>query len=78
LKWRTDSLVPTQAQGVMNAMEKEIVPIHESGHAMMNESVEHVDPVHNIWIIPHGIATPGSARPPHRPSPPEHRPWRDV
>jgi len=78
LKWRTASLVPTQAQAVMNAREKQIVPFHESGHAIMDESVEHADPVHKISIIPRCIAALGSTRPSHRPSPPEHRLWRDV
>ena len=36
----------------MNAKEKEIVAFHESGHAIVAESVEHADPVHKISIIP--------------------------
>jgi cell division protease FtsH len=44
---------------VMNAMEKEIVAFHESGHAIVAESVEHADPVHKISIIPRGIAALG-------------------
>jgi cell division protease FtsH len=44
---------------VMNAKEKEIVAFHESGHAIMAESVEHADPVHKISIIPRGIAALG-------------------
>jgi len=44
---------------VMNAREKEIVAIHESGHAIVAESVEHADPVHKISIIPRGIAALG-------------------
>jgi cell division protease FtsH len=44
---------------VMNAQEKEIVAIHESGHAIVAESVEHADPVHKISIIPRGIAALG-------------------
>jgi cell division protease FtsH len=39
---------------VMNAKEKEIVAFHESGHAIVAESVEHADPVHKISIIPRG------------------------
>jgi cell division protease FtsH len=39
---------------VMNAREKEIVAFHESGHAIVAESVEHADPVHKISIIPAG------------------------
>jgi cell division protease FtsH len=44
---------------VMNPMEKEIVAYHESGHAIVAESVEHADPVHKISIIPRGISALG-------------------
>ena len=44
---------------VMNAQEKEIVTFHESGHAIVAESVKHADPVHKISIIPRGIAALG-------------------
>jgi cell division protease FtsH len=44
---------------VMNTQEKEIVAFHESGHAIVAESVEHADPVHKISIIPRGIAALG-------------------
>jgi cell division protease FtsH len=44
---------------VMNPQEKEIVAFHESGHAIVAESVEHGDPVHKISIIPRGIAALG-------------------
>ena len=44
---------------VMNPKEKEIVAFHESGHAIVAESVEHADPVHKISIIPRGIAALG-------------------
>ncbi|WP_035218438.1 ATP-dependent zinc metalloprotease FtsH [Desulfatibacillum aliphaticivorans] len=44
---------------VMTAQEKEIVAFHESGHAIVAESVEHADPVHKISIIPRGIAALG-------------------
>jgi cell division protease FtsH len=44
---------------VMNAQEKEIVAFHESGHAIVAESVEHADPVHKISIIPRGISALG-------------------
>ncbi len=44
---------------VINAREKEIVAFHESGHAIVAESVEHADPVHKISIIPRGIAALG-------------------
>lgn len=44
---------------VMNAQEKKIVTFHESGHAIVAESLEHADPVHKISIIPRGIAALG-------------------
>jgi len=44
---------------VMNAQEKKIVAFHESGHAIVAESVDHADPVHKISIIPRGIAALG-------------------
>jgi cell division protease FtsH len=44
---------------VMNAKEKEIVAYHESGHAIVAESVDHADPVAKISIIPRGIAALG-------------------
>jgi cell division protease FtsH len=44
---------------VMNPQEKEIVACHESGHAIVAESVKHADPVHKISIIPRGIAALG-------------------
>jgi cell division protease FtsH len=44
---------------VMNPQEKEIVAFHESGHAIVAESVRHADPVHKISIIPRGIAALG-------------------
>ena len=44
---------------VMNAKEKEIVAFHESGHAIVAESVEYADPVHKISIIPRGISALG-------------------
>ena len=44
---------------VMSQKEKEIVAYHESGHAMVAESVEFADPVHKITIIPRGVAALG-------------------
>ena len=44
---------------VMNPLEKEIVAFHESGHAIVAESVEHADPVHKVSIIPRGISALG-------------------
>jgi cell division protease FtsH len=44
---------------VMNSQEKEIVAFHESGHAIVAESVEQADPVHKISVIPRGISALG-------------------
>ncbi len=44
---------------VMSPKEKEIVAYHESGHAIVAESVTYADPVHKISIIPRGIAALG-------------------
>ncbi len=44
---------------MMNPQEKKIVAFHESGHAIVAESVEHADPVHKISVIPRGIAALG-------------------
>ncbi len=44
---------------VMNPQEKEIVAVHESGHAIVAESVDHGDRVAKISIIPRGIAALG-------------------
>jgi cell division protease FtsH len=54
----------------MNAQEKEIVAFHETGHAIVAESVEHADPVHKISIIPRGIAALGYTQ---QQPPPEDR-----
>lgn len=44
---------------LMNKMEKEIVAYHETGHALMAESLPTTDPVHKISIIPRGISALG-------------------
>ena len=44
---------------VMNPQEKKTVAFHESGHAIVAESVDHADPVHKISIMPRGIAALG-------------------
>jgi cell division protease FtsH len=44
---------------VMSPKEKEIIAYHESGHAIVAESVDHAEPVHKISIIPRGIAALG-------------------
>jgi cell division protease FtsH len=44
---------------LMNQREKEIVAYHETGHALMAESLPTADPVHKISIIPRGISALG-------------------
>jgi cell division protease FtsH len=44
---------------LMNKKEKEIVAYHETGHALMAESLRTADPVHKISIIPRGISALG-------------------
>ena len=44
---------------LMNPQEKKIVAFHESGHAIVAESVGYADPVHKISIIPRGVAALG-------------------
>ncbi len=44
---------------MMNPREKEIVAFHESGHAIVAESVKFAEPVHKISIIPRGVAALG-------------------
>ena len=44
---------------VMNPKEKEITAFHESGHALVAESVQYADPVHKISIIARGIGALG-------------------
>jgi cell division protease FtsH len=44
---------------VMSRHEREVIAYHESGHALVAESLPHTDPVHRISIIPRGIAALG-------------------
>jgi cell division protease FtsH len=44
---------------VMSRREQEIIAYHESGHALVAESLPHVDRVHRISIIPRGITALG-------------------
>jgi cell division protease FtsH len=44
---------------LMNKREKEIVAYHETGHALVAESLPTTDPVHKISIIPRGISALG-------------------
>jgi cell division protease FtsH len=44
---------------VLNKKEKEIVAYHEAGHAIVAGSLNDVDPVHRVSIIPRGVAALG-------------------
>jgi len=44
---------------VMRRHEQEVIAYHESGHALVAESLPHADRVHRISIIPRGIAALG-------------------
>jgi cell division protease FtsH len=44
---------------IMNPKEKERVAYHETGHAVVAESLPNADPVHKISIIPRGVAALG-------------------
>jgi cell division protease FtsH len=49
---------------VMSKKEKEIVAYHESGHALVAESVPTGDPVRKVSIIPRGISALGYTQQP--------------
>mgnify|MGYP005851387225 FL=1 len=44
---------------VMSRHEQEVIAYHESGHALVAETLPHTDRVHRISIIPRGIAALG-------------------
>jgi cell division protease FtsH len=44
---------------VMSRQEQEVIAYHESGHALVAETLPHTDRVHRISIIPRGIAALG-------------------
>lgn len=44
---------------IINPKEKERVAYHETGHALVAESLPEADPVHKISIIPRGVAALG-------------------
>jgi len=50
---------PEKKHRVMNEKEKQRVAFHESGHALVAESVPTGEPVHKVSIIPHGVAALG-------------------
>ena len=47
---------PEKKSRVMSAHDKKITAYHEAGHAVAMRMLEHSDPVHEISIIPRGMA----------------------
>ncbi len=50
---------PEKRHRVLNAEEKKRVAYHESGHALVAETVPTGEPVHKVSIIPRGVAALG-------------------
>ena len=50
---------PEKKSRVMAPQEKRRVAYHESGHALVAESLPNADPVRKVTIIPHGVAALG-------------------
>ena len=49
-------LGPERKSHVLTKKEKEIAAYHEAGHALVNASLKHTDPVHKVSIISRGRA----------------------
>ena len=47
---------PEKKSRVVSEKERKLTAYHEAGHAVVSYYLEHVDPVHQITIIPHGPA----------------------
>jgi cell division protease FtsH len=54
---------PEKKHRVMNTEENLRVAFHESGHALVALTVPTGEPVHNMSIIPRGVAAPGYTLP---------------
>ncbi len=50
---------PQRKSRIISKKEKEIVAIHESGHALLSLLLPGVDPLHKVSIIPRGISALG-------------------
>ncbi|MFC1808807.1 ATP-dependent zinc metalloprotease FtsH [Candidatus Omnitrophota bacterium] len=50
---------PERKSRIISKQEKEIVAVHESGHALVSLLVENSDPLHKVSIIPRGKAALG-------------------
>jgi len=49
-------LGPERKSHILSKKEKEIAAYHEAGHALINASLKHTDPVHKVSIISRGRA----------------------
>ncbi|MDR3278029.1 MAG: ATP-dependent zinc metalloprotease FtsH [Oscillospiraceae bacterium] len=47
---------PEKKSRVVTDKDRKLTAYHEAGHAVVSHFLEHVDPVHHITIIPHGMA----------------------
>ena len=47
---------PEKKSRVVSEKERRLTAFHEAGHAVVSAALEHVDPVHQISIIPRGMA----------------------
>ncbi|HEC68844.1 MAG TPA: ATP-dependent zinc metalloprotease FtsH [Candidatus Omnitrophica bacterium] len=50
---------PQRKSRIISKKEKEIVAVHESGHALLSVILPEVDPLHKVSIIPRGIGALG-------------------
>lgn len=50
---------PQRKSRVISKKEKEIVSVHESGHALLSVLLPDADPLHKVSIIPRGVAALG-------------------
>jgi len=49
-------LGPERKSHILSKREKEIAAYHEAGHALVNASLKHTDPIHKVSIISRGMA----------------------
>ena len=47
---------PERRSRLISKEEKQIIAFHEAGHALVQASLAHADPVHKVSIIPRGMA----------------------
>ncbi|HWP30246.1 MAG TPA: ATP-dependent zinc metalloprotease FtsH [Fimbriimonadales bacterium] len=45
---------PQRKSRVVSRKEREVIAVHEAGHAIVGELLEHTDPVHKVTILPRG------------------------